>query len=229
MPTAVRSLVLVTGAASGIGFELAKGCAERGFDLVVAAGEPEIQLAAQAFRDLGAMVLAVQADLATPDGVEHLWSELKSCGQPIEMLLLNAGQGFAGPFLDQDFNLVRHAVDANLLSMLSLLQKVGGAMRQRGQGRILVAGAEAASSQPVQSGVQAFLDSFCLALSGELQGSGVTVLSMTADGSAESARQGLDALIGQGVEDEDGGWQGKLRAAFSQIRPPDNPESRPSH
>ena len=53
MGTLLRSFAIVTGASSGIGFELAKCCAERGFDLLIAADEPSIESAAQAFRAPG--------------------------------------------------------------------------------------------------------------------------------------------------------------------------------
>ena len=66
-----RPLAVVTGASTGIGFELAKCCAENGFDLIVAADEPAIETAAQAFKALGAAVEALEADLATPDGVDR--------------------------------------------------------------------------------------------------------------------------------------------------------------
>ncbi len=69
-----RSLALVTGASTGIGYELAKTCAENGFDLVVAADEPKIEDAAREFRKLGATVEAVQADLATLEGVDKLYA-----------------------------------------------------------------------------------------------------------------------------------------------------------
>ena len=56
MATKARPLAVVTGASTGIGFELAKICASRGFNLVVAADEPEIQNAARVFRESGATV-----------------------------------------------------------------------------------------------------------------------------------------------------------------------------
>jgi short-subunit dehydrogenase len=67
-----RPLAVVTGASTGIGYELAKGCAEDGFDLIVAADEPEIKKAAADFAELGAKANAVEADLATIEGVDKL-------------------------------------------------------------------------------------------------------------------------------------------------------------
>jgi uncharacterized protein len=73
---ASRPLAVVTGASAGIGFELAKCCAEQGFDLVVAADDPEIHTAAQAFTALGVATEAIQADLATIEGVEKLYAAI---------------------------------------------------------------------------------------------------------------------------------------------------------
>jgi short-subunit dehydrogenase len=84
---------VVTGASCGIGYELAKLCAENGFDLVVAADRP-LEEAAQAFRGLGAQVEAVEADLATLEGVDELCAAIK--GRPVDALLANAGHGLGG-------------------------------------------------------------------------------------------------------------------------------------
>jgi uncharacterized protein len=129
MTSATRPLAIVTGASSGIGYELAKCCAEQGFDLLVAADQPAINDAAQEFRALGAAVEAVEADLATLDGVDKLYAAAK--GRPVEALLANAGHGLGHAFLDQDFNTVRHIIDTNITGTLYLIQQVGKDMRAR--------------------------------------------------------------------------------------------------
>src|SRR4051794_25143541 len=58
--SASRQFAIVTGASTGIGLELAKCCASNGFDLLIAADEPEIEAAAAEIRGLGAMVEPVQ-------------------------------------------------------------------------------------------------------------------------------------------------------------------------
>ena len=86
MASSARPLAVVTGASTGIGYELAKCCARGGFDLVVAADEPAIVSAAADFQALGARVDAVEADLATLAGVDKLYEALK--GRPVDALLI---------------------------------------------------------------------------------------------------------------------------------------------
>src|ERR1700704_4735141 len=96
-----NKLAVVTGASTGIGYELAKQCAAHGYDLVVAADEPAIPHAAHYFRGQGGTVEAVEADLATVAGVDKLYAALAH--RPVAALLANAGRGLGKGFLDQDF------------------------------------------------------------------------------------------------------------------------------
>ncbi len=67
----VRPLAVVTGASSGIGYELARLLAEDGYDLVIAADRPLAE-AVQGLEAAGSRVRAVQGDLATEEGVQAL-------------------------------------------------------------------------------------------------------------------------------------------------------------
>jgi short-subunit dehydrogenase len=132
MPSS-RPLAVVTGASTGIGYQLARICAENGFDLVIAADQPEIAQAAKDFRVLGAEAEPVEADLATLEGVDRLYAATR--GRPVAALLANAGHGLGKGFLDQDFTAVRHVIDTNITGTLYLIQKIGRDMRQRREGR----------------------------------------------------------------------------------------------
>src|SRR4030095_60025 len=91
-----RPLAIVTGASAGIGYHLAALCAKNGFDLVVAADESAIAQAARAFETYGVTAEAVEADLATIEGVDQLLA--KVADRPVAALLANAGHGWAKPF-----------------------------------------------------------------------------------------------------------------------------------
>jgi short-subunit dehydrogenase len=243
MATQARPLAIVTGASSGIGFELAKCCAEKGFDLLIAADEPQVKEAAEKLRAAGASVEALEVDLATIEGVDALHSATK--GRQIDALLANAGRGLGHAFLDQDFEQAQRVVDTNVSGTLYLIHKIGREMRQRKAGRILITGSIAGfmpgTYQAVYNGTKAFLDSFAFALRAELKDSGVTVTCLmpgatetefferadmldTKVGAGskqapnEVAKSGFDAMM-KGEGDVVTGWQNKLRAAMAHVTP----------
>jgi short-subunit dehydrogenase len=172
----VRPLAVVTGASSGIGFELAKLFAEDGYDLVVAADTPLAE-AVQALQGLGAQVDAVQVDLASEEGVQSLYKAI--AGRSVEALAANAGHGLGKAFLDQDFDDIVHVINTNITGCIRLTQLLGREMRERGGGRILftgsIAGLMPGSFQAVYNGTKAFVDSFSFALRNELKDTGVSV------------------------------------------------------
>jgi short-subunit dehydrogenase len=240
-----RPLAIVTGASTGIGYELAQCCVDNGFDLVIAADEPEINQAAQTFRKFGAKVEAVETDLATEEGVDKLYDAAKRMGRPVDALLANAGRGLGHGFLDEDFARARHVIDTNITGTVYLVQKVGRDMRRRGQGRILITGSIAGfmpgSFQAVYNGTKAFLNSFSWALRNELKDTGVTVTCLmpgaTAtefferaemedtkvgqaekDNPADVAKTGFEAML-RGDGDVVTGWQNKLQSAAANVMP----------
>lgn len=172
-----RPLAIVTGASSGIGYELARLFAEDGFDLIIAADVAGIVEARQGLEALGGTVEAVQADLSTVEGVERLHAAIG--GRPVDALAANAGHGLGHAFLDQDFDDVLGVINTNITGTVKLLHLVGREMRDRGRGQILITGSIAGlipgSFQAVYNASKAFIDSFSFALRNELKDSGVTV------------------------------------------------------
>ena len=116
-PASPRPLAVVTGASSGIGYELAAECARNGFDLIIAADRPMGE-AEKALKGFGAAVTSVQTDLATQDGVEDLCSAIQ--GRQVDALIANAGHGLGKAFLDQTFPDIAHVIDTNITGTLDL-------------------------------------------------------------------------------------------------------------
>ena len=243
-------LAIVTGASTGIGYELARCCAEEGFDLLIAADEPEIHRAAEDFKKLGVQVEVIVADLATTEGVDMLYAAAN--GRAIDALLANAGLGLGGAFLDQNFDEVHHVIDTNITGTIYLAQKVGRDMRSHGQGRILFTGSiagfmpgsfNAAYFNAAYNGTKAFVDSFSFALRNELKDSGVTVTCLMPgatetefferadmldtkvgqskkDDPVDVAKVGFEAMM-NGEGDVVAGWKNKLQSAAALITPSD--------
>jgi short-subunit dehydrogenase len=240
----IRPLALVTGASTGIGFELAKCCGENDFDLLVVANEPAINDAAEQLRLTGANVEALEADLATREGVDRLYEAI--AGRPIAALLANAGRGLGRAFLDESFDEIRRVIDTNVTGTVYLIHKVAQDMRRRGQGRILITGSIAGlmpgSYSAVYNGTKAFLDSFSFALRNELEDTGLTVTCLmpgptdtefferadmmdtnvgqsgSKDDPADVAKIGFHAMM-EGEGDVVTGWKNKIRAAAAAITP----------
>ncbi|YBV98284.1 SDR family NAD(P)-dependent oxidoreductase [Phyllobacteriaceae bacterium JZ32] len=240
---ATGQLAVITGASSGIGYELARCCASGGYDLVICADEPEIEEAAAKLRALDTKVDAVQADLATMEGVDKLLVVIGP--RPVDALLANAGRGLGHAFLDQDFDEARKLVDLNITGTIALVHRVGRGMRERNQGRILITGSIAGfmpgSFQAVYNGTKAFLDNFSMALRNELKDTDVTVTCLmpgptetdfferadmedTKFGKSEKAdpadvaRKGYEAMMA-GKSGVVTGFMNKVQTAFAGIIP----------
>jgi uncharacterized protein len=178
-----KRLAVVTGASSGIGFELAKQFASNGFDLIVAAEDDAIATAARELQDLGSDVEGVQVDLATDEGVDELHRRIAKAGRPVDAVALNAGIGAGGAFAtDTDLHDELRLIDLNMRSTVHLAKHVVRDMVARGQGRLLftssIASTMPGSFQAVYNASKSFVQSFALALRNELEDTGVTVSSL---------------------------------------------------
>ena len=235
---------IITGASTGIGFELASIAAENGYDILVVADEPLIDSAAADFRTHGTNVASIEADLSTIDGVDKLLAAAQ--GRSIDLLCANAGKGLGRGFLDQSVGDWRHVIDTNITGTLYLLQKVLKEMVARDDGKVLITGSIAGfmpgSFQAVYNGTKAFVDSFADAIRDELKESkGVQITTLmpgateteffdradmmdTSVGTAEKddagkvARDGWDALM-KGHAHIVSGWKNKVQAAIAHVAP----------
>ena len=240
-----NKLCVVTGASTGIGFELASIAAEQGHDLVVVANEALIEAAAADLRTHGVEVTALDADLSTIDGVDRLLAA--TGGRHIDVLCANAGHGLGHAFLEQDVPDWRHVIDTNVTGTVYLLQKVLKQMVTRGEGKVLVTGSIAGyipgSFQAVYNGSKAFIDSFTEALRNELKdhkGVQLTTLmpgatdteffdradmldtkvgTMKKDDANKVAQDGWDAMMA-GKGHVVSGLKNKIQVALSGVMPP---------
>src|SRR6185437_2557751 len=235
MNASPRPLAVVTGASSGIGYELARECASNGFDLVIAA-DRSLSQAALECKSFGAEVQAVEADLASEQGISELIGSLAE--RKVDALLANAGHGLGGGFLDQPFQEQLHVINTNITGTLALIHAVGRDMRTRRSGRILITGSIAGF---MPGSFKAVIDSFSWALRNELKASGVSVTCLMpgetdteffqragmmntqigvekkADPAAV-ARIGFKAMM-DGEGDVVAGFKNKLQAAIATVTP----------
>lgn len=236
---------IITGASTGIGFELATLAARDGYDLVVVADEQLIENAAADLRQFGTEVEALVADLATLEGVERLLDAAR--GRPIALLCANAGRGLGHAFLDQEVADWRRVVDTNITGTAYLLQRVLREMVARDDGRILVTGSIAGfipgSFQAVYNGSKAFIDSFTDALRNEIKESKGVTLTTLMPGPVETeffdragmldtsvgadphksdpvdvAQDGWDAVMA-GKASVVSGWKNKIQATLAHVTP----------
>lgn len=175
---------MITGASTGIGFELAKRFAEGGFDLVlVARSRDKLERLAQDMeRRFGVSARVAVKDLSDPAACGELVRELEEAGIEINVLVNNAGIGVYGPFVETDWEREREMIRLNVETLTRLTKAVLPGMVKRREGKILNV-ASTAAFQPgplmaVYYASKAYVLSFTEAIAEELRGTGVTVTAL---------------------------------------------------
>lgn len=173
---------LVTGGTSGIGYAFARALAARGCDLVLVARNAE-RLATVAdglTRRYGVDVEVLQADLSDQSDVERVAERLRTDERPVEVLVNNAGHGLHDPIASGDhLEIHTRAVDVMVRAVLVLAGTAGHVMAERGHGVIINIGSVAGMiAQNNYSAIKAWVNTFSDALSLELEGTGVNVLTL---------------------------------------------------
>lgn len=237
---------IITGASTGIGFELAHLAAQDGYDLLIVADEPLINAAGADLQQHGTEVRSIEADLSTIDGVDTLIAATN--GRRVDILCANAGRGLGRGFLEQNPADWRHVIDTNIVGTLYLVQTVVKQMVATGEGKVMLTGSVAGfipgTYQAVYNGTKAFIDSFADALRAELENEGHEAITITnlmpgateteffdragmgdtsvgtakKDDPAKVARDGWTQMM-KGGGDVVSGWKNKLQAAAAHVLP----------
>jgi short-subunit dehydrogenase len=208
-----RPLALVTGASSGIGYELARKFAERGFDLVmVSSDQAKLNDAAHSVSEVNgdAQVQVVQADLSKPDGVDKVYESVRALQRPIDVLAANAGVGVYGEFGDEtELEDEIALINLNVTSQVHLIKRVSQDMLARGEGDILitssVAGVMPGPRMAVYAASKAFLRSFGQAIRNEMKDRGVNVTVLMpgpTDTDFFERADMTDTVVGQGSKQD---------------------------
>lgn len=207
MSETTNKIALVTGASSGIGYELAKCFAEDGCHLVlVSCSEDELQDIATDFRaHYGVRVEVIAKDLYHPNAARELYSEVRAKGIKVNYLINDAGPGFYGNFVETDLDRELAIIQLNVCSLVVLTRLFLEDMIVCNQGRILQV-ASAVSKTPVPyssvySATKAFVHQLSQTMKSELEGTSVTMTTLRSAQEGELAtpervaRAGYEAML----------------------------------
>jgi len=174
---------LITGATSGIGYELAKLFAKNGYDLVIVArNHEELQTKAEEFKKFGVNVISISKNLFLEEEAYSLYADLKLNGISPEILINDAGQGVYGKFQDTDIHREVDIINLNIISVIILTKLFLKDRLEKGSGKILNL-ASVASKAPgpwhsVYHATKAFILSWSEAIREELKDTGITVTAL---------------------------------------------------
>jgi short-subunit dehydrogenase len=194
----MKETVLITGASSGIGLELAKCFAADHSDLVlVARNETALEtLAAELRRDYSIQAQVLPADLAKPEAPGQLAETLKGRGITVDVLVNNAGFGLHGSFAELPLSRQLEIIQVNVSALVALTGIFLPGMIERRRGGILNVGSLAGffpgPNMAIYYATKAFVMSFSEAVHEELRGTGVTITDLcpgpTATNFSQTAR-----------------------------------------
>ena len=177
-----KKLVLITGASSGLGFELVKLFANDGYDVAMSGSSERIYDSAQEIEKIGVETYPFQADASTYDGVENFWSFVEGKNRPIDAAVLNVGISIGGAFLDNDLQEELKLIDINISGMVHMAKRVSQHMVANKSGDILIVSSLSATLptpyETVYGPSKAFGFMFAEALREELKEKNINVTAM---------------------------------------------------
>lgn len=187
-----KQTALITGAASGIGYELAHIFAQNNYNLVLVDknGQKLSEVTSQFAQKFGIYVKNIVKDLSIPTSPEEIFTDVQQSFIKVDVLVNNAGFGNYGLFNETDLTTELKMLQVNLVSLTHLTKLFLKGMVNQGNGKILNV-ASTAAFQPgplmaVYSATKAYILLFSEALANELENTGVTV-TVLCPGPTESA------------------------------------------
>lgn len=186
-----RPLAVITGAASGFGYELAQAFAKNNFDLIVTDYNPAIVEAAEAFRAFGGIVEHIQTNLGAFKGVDGLIQKIQSIHRPIDTVVFNAHVITSGGFGEIPMEEELNSILVNITSVVHLAKHVVQEMKKEHHGRLLFTTGhpekEYTNYHSVYEASKAFVKTFAENLQAELKDQGITVESFTESSGPQDA------------------------------------------
>jgi short-subunit dehydrogenase len=175
---------LITGATSGIGYELAKLFAADSYNLILVARNKERlqDITDELKRNYAVEVTPLEKDLFNPDAAREIYDATTEMGITVDVLVNDAGQGEWGPFVETDLSRDLEIIQLNIASLLSLTKLYLREMVNRNEGKILQLGSEAGTTPmpllSVYAATKAFVLSFSAALVNELRDTNITITAL---------------------------------------------------
>jgi short-subunit dehydrogenase len=188
----MKEYILITGASSGIGLEMAKLLAAKNFNLIlVARNEDKLLKLQQEIKNLFKIeVKYLLYDLSEPNSAADLYLETKEHNYTITGLINNAGFGEYGNFIEMPLNKDEEMIAVNITALVGLTKLFGADMAKEGKGRIMNV-ASLLSFLPfpyysVYSATKSFVLAFTETVAAELDVTGVIVTALC-PGTVETA------------------------------------------
>jgi hypothetical protein len=177
----MKSLAIITGASAGLGVDFARLAARDGYEPVIVARRKDRleAVALEIQKETDSKVWVFEADLQASGAVAELWTKVKAIGQPVEVLVNNAGFGSNGLYSDLPIERELEMIRLNIQALVELTSYVLTDMQLLRKGYILnvgsVAGFLPGTYMATYYATKNFVNSWSEALHEELASEGIRV------------------------------------------------------
>lgn len=180
----MKELVLLTGASSGIGQEMARIIAHKGIDLILVARQEDqlLSLKKELEQEHGITAHVFAKDLSRVENTAALYAEVKAAGLEVTMLINNAGFGGYGAFEKTPLEQELQMITLNISSLVMLTKLFLQDMKARNRGKIMNLGSILSffpfPYYAVYAATKAFVLSFSESLEAELADTNIGVVTL---------------------------------------------------